>query len=182
MSNEKSEVGNSRPLPIAGPAMKLLDKVTKLAFYLSAATLATIVSLYCMEIVLRYFFLSPTVWSRDTVTYLLCGTILLAAPEVARTNSHVAITIAVEMCRPKTRKRIETLLALITALVAAGVCWVTAGETFRLFNSGILTLGTVAVPKWWMSIFIPIGFFLISLQYLSLAVDESRRGHDRAQI
>lgn len=182
MSNEETEAGDSRPLPIAGPAIKLLDGVTKLAFYLSAATLATIVSLYCMEIVLRYFFLSPTVWSRDTVTYLLCGTILLAAPEVARTNSHVAITIAVEMCGSKTKQRVETILALIAAVVAAGVCWVTAGETLRLFNSGILTLGTIPLPKWWMSIFIPIGFFLISLQYLTLAIDKRRRGHDRTQI
>lgn len=169
----------SRPSPLARLSLGLLDQITRIAFYLSAATLALIVILYCMEIVLRYYFLSPTVWSRDTVTYLLSATILLAAPEVARTNKHVAITLVVEMCKPVTRHRIETVLAIVAAVVAMGVCWVTAGETLRLYHSEILTLGTVAVPKWWMSIFIPIGFSLISLQYFSLAVYPTRRNHDR---
>ncbi len=182
MPTEKSGVGNRRPLSMARQAVRFLDWVTRVAFYMSAATLAVIAVLYCMEIVLRYFFLSPTVWTRDTVTYLLCGTIFLAAPEVAKNNSHVAITIAVEMCKEKHRTRIETLLVLIAALVAGGVCWVTAIECIRLFNAGILTLGTVAVPKWWISAVIPLGFLLISLQYFSQVMDQQRRGHDRTQI
>lgn len=174
--------GENRPLSIVQRAIGWLDALTKLAFYLSAAILGVIVTLYCMEIVLRYFFLSPTTWTRDTVTYLLCATIFLAAPEVARNNNHVAITILVERCGDTWRRRIETALALITAAVAGGVCWVTAGQTFKLFSTGILTLGTVAVPKWWISVFIPIGLLLISLQYLSLALDERRRGHDRTHV
>lgn len=169
------EVGYRRPPTVIKFAINILDIITKYAAYLSAATLAIIVSLYCMEIVLRYFFLSPTVWSRDTVTYLLAGTIFLAAPDVARQNGHVAITILVEKCQPKLRNKIEFILAFAAGLVALGVCWVTFGATFKLLSSGILTLGTVPVPKWWISVFIPIGFLLIGLQFLSLAIDPYRR-------
>ncbi|MBL1421675.1 MAG: TRAP transporter small permease [Alphaproteobacteria bacterium] len=181
-SNANEEVGNSRPPNLFKTAIKFLDIVTKYVAYLSAATLAFIVCLYCMEIVLRYFFLSPTVWSRDTVTYLLAGTIFMAAPDVARQNGHVAITILVEKCRPKLRKNLEMTLACVAGVVALGVCWVTFGATFKLFDSGILTLGTVPVPKWWISVFIPIGFLLIGLQFLSLAIDPSRREPQKADM
>jgi TRAP-type C4-dicarboxylate transport system permease small subunit len=156
--------------------------MTQLAFNISAAILLAVTVLYCMEIALRYFFLSPTIWTRDTITYLLCAILLLASPQVARNNSHVAITILVELFDARTRHRIETVLALLTAFISAGVCWITAQETIRLFNSNILTLGTIAVPKWWISIFIPLGFSLVSLQFLSQAVDRTRRGHDRTKI
>lgn len=181
-NNKDMEVGNRRPPNLIKSAMAILDIVTKYAAYLSAATLAVIVSLYCMEIVLRYFFLSPTVWSRDTVTYLLAGTIFMAAPDVARQNGHVAITILVEKCQPKLRKNVELILACAAGIVALGVCWVTFGATFKLFNSGILTLGTVPVPKWWISIFIPLGFLLIGLQFLSLAIDPTRRNFHKADV
>lgn len=179
---ERAGGGSSHPFYLMRYATSLLDRITRYALYLSASILAAIVVLYCMEIALRYFFLAPTVWSRDTVTYLLCASIMMAAPEVARTNGHVAITIAIEMCSEVTRVRIETFLAFVTSIVSLGVCWVTAGETIRLYNSGILTLGTVPVPKWWMSAFIPAGFLLIGLQYLALATDRVRRGNQRNHI
>lgn len=178
----EAEAGGSRPHGLLSLVFSGLDLVTKFAFALSAVTLAAIVALYCMEIVCRYFFQAPTIWSRDTIVYLLSGSILLAAPEVARNNSHVAITILVDRCSPVARRRIETALALVAAAVAAGVAWVTLGETLRLQRSGILTDLTVAVPKWWISAFTPLGFSLIGLQYLSLALDPARRGRDRTTI
>lgn len=182
MSETAPGAGENRPRSRLVSLFRGLDLVTKAAFYLSAAMLAVIVALYCMEIVLRYFFQSPTIWSRDTIVYLLSGTILLAAPEVARNNSHVAISILVERCPPRPRQRIETGLALVAALVAAGVVWVTAGETLRLYRSGILTDLTVAVPKWWISAFVPFGFLLIGLQYLCMALVPARRDHEKTSI
>lgn len=182
MSTVIKEAGSRRPPRVISLAITLIDVLTVMAYYLSAALLAVIVLLYSMEIVLRYFFLSPTVWTRDTITYLLAATISLAAPEIARINGHVAITIVLEKCSDTMRQILETGLALITALVTGGVCWITASQTARLIETGILTLGTVAVPKWWIAIFIPVGFLLISLQYLTLALDRTRRAHDRKQI
>ncbi|MDF1750172.1 MAG: TRAP transporter small permease subunit [Alphaproteobacteria bacterium] len=182
MLTELKEAGSHRPPRIIAVTIRLIDFLSTVAYTLSAILLAVIVMLYSMEIVLRYFFLSPTVWTRDTVTYFLAATICLAAPEIARQNGHVAITILLEMCSDRVRQFMETALALITAVVTGGVCWITAGQTARLIETGILTLGTVAVPKWWIAVFIPIGFLLVSLQYLALAFDQNRRDHDRTRI
>ncbi|MCO5134930.1 MAG: TRAP transporter small permease subunit [Phyllobacteriaceae bacterium] len=182
MIGTKTEAGGSRPRSFLHGLFQVNDLITKAAFFLSAALLAVIVALYCMEIVLRYFFQSPTIWSRDTIVYLLSGTILLAAPEVARSNGHVAITILVERSNPATQRRMETFLALITTFVALSVVWVTTGETWRLYQSGILTDLTVAVPKWWIGAFVPFGFLLLALQYLALALCPARRGHNKTSI
>ncbi|NMM45291.1 TRAP transporter small permease [Rhodospirillaceae bacterium KN72] len=164
------------------PVFRVLDWVTSFAYRVSALILLAITALYCMEIALRYFFLSPTLWTRDTITYFLCATLLLAAPQVARDNTHVAINIFVEMMPQRIKGRMETILALLTGLISGGVAWITAQDTIRLFDSNILTLTTIAVPKWWISIFIPIGFALVALQFLSLALDPTRMGHDKRQV
>jgi TRAP-type C4-dicarboxylate transport system permease small subunit len=180
-SNDNA-AGSSRLHHRLAPVFRILDAVTLAAFQISALLLLAITALYCMEIVMRYAFASPTLWSRDTITYLLCATLMLAAPQVARRNTHVAITILVDSLPGRIRRAFETTLALSTGLISGGVAWIAAQETARLMTSGILTLGTIAVPKWWIFLFIPVGFALVALQFLSLALDRSRLGHDRTQV
>lgn len=181
-SSNDSAAGDPRLRHKLTPVFRILDGVTLGAFQASALTLLAITMLYCMEIVLRYAFGSPTLWSRDTITYLLCGMLMLAAPQVARRNTHVAITIFVDSLPDRIRGAVESTLALSTAIISGGVAWITAQETIRLMTSNILTLGTIAIPKWWISAFIPIGFALVSLQFLSFALDRSRMGQDRTQV
>ncbi|WP_418648968.1 TRAP transporter small permease (plasmid) [Thauera butanivorans] len=150
---------------------RLLDVLTRAAFYLSAVLLLAITLIYCFEIVSRYFFNSPTVWSTDTVTYFLGAMTCLAIPEVARTNRHIAVTVFVDAMHGKSKEVAQRVLHLTAGVVAGGVAWIALSETLRLYKSGILTLGTIAVPKWWISAFIPLGLALLTLHYLRFAID-----------
>lgn len=157
--------------PLSDPwAVRWLDKLTHRAFVLSASLLISITAIYCFEIVGRYFFNSPSIWAQDTITYFLAAMISLAIPEVARTRSHIAISVIPNMLNLTREKQLGRVLALLAGLIALLVAYVTGNETFKLYTANIQTLGTVAVPKWWISAFIPTGFLLLALQYLRHAL------------
>jgi TRAP-type C4-dicarboxylate transport system permease small subunit len=163
--------------PLSEPwAVRWLDRLTHGAFVLSASLLISITAIYCFEIVGRYFFNSPSIWAQDTITYFLAAMISLAIPEVARTRSHIAISVIQNMLSPSREQQLARLLALLAGLIALLVAYVTGNETFKLYTANIQTLGTVAVPKWWISAFIPTGFLLLALQYLRHALHPAADG------
>ena len=69
------------------------DGLTRFGFYLGGATLCGIVVCFWIEVVARYFFNAPTLWSSSIVAYCLCLSASLAMPELARTRGHIAISV-----------------------------------------------------------------------------------------
>lgn len=151
--------------------VRALDALTRLAFAASTCLLAAITGIYCLEIVRRYFFNAPSVWAQDTITYFLVAMICLAIPEMARSRGHIAITVLLDLLPARLRGASLRLLDAAVACVAAGLVYITGVETWKLYAGNILTLGTVMVPKWWISVFIPLGFALLGLQYLRHAIE-----------
>ena len=158
-------------LPGARWVVRALDALTRLAFAASTSLLVAITAIYCLEIVRRYFFNAPSVWAQDTITYFLVAMICLAIPEMARTRGHISITVLLDLLPPHRRGVCLRLLDVLVAGVAAGMVYITGMETWKLYVGNILTLGTVMVPKWWISVFIPLGFALLGLQYLRHAIE-----------
>jgi len=127
--------------------------------------------MYVLEVVLRYFFNAPTVWSIDTISFALAAMISMATPELARQNMHISITLVPESIRDvHKRDAYGRVLAFISAAVIGYVVYVSSMETYKLFDKGILTVGTFVIPKWWVAAFIPVGLFLTAAQYLRLTI------------
>ncbi len=179
MNATDSQVGtrtsqhSQQPVTRLGVLVSLLDRITVCLFALSAGLLFLIMAMYMNEIVMRYLLNSPTVWSIDIVSFSLAALVSLAAPELARTNGNISITILPDTIKSKSvQRRYKAVLAFVSAIVIGIVCFITTQETLKLYNSNILTVGTFIVPKWWISVFIPIGLFFTSVQYLRHAACE----------
>ncbi len=151
--------------------VRLLDGITRLCYVISGLLLLLIGVVYLKEIVMRYAFNAPSVWSIDVISYTLVAMVAMAAPELARTNTHISITLVSDGIKSEhKRDRYMRVLTFISALAIAYVMYVTAGETYKLFERNILTVGTLIIPKWWVAIFVPIGLALTALQYLRLTI------------
>lgn len=151
--------------------VRLLDGITHVCYVLSGLFLLLIMLVYLSEIFLRYVLNSPTVWSIDLISYTLAAMVSMATPELARNNMHISITLVPEAIKNvQKRQNYMRVLTFLSVLVIGYVVYVTAGETYKLFQRGILTVGTFVVPKWWVSIFIPVGLFFTAAQYLRLTV------------
>ena len=158
-----------------GVLIRLLDAVTRAGAALSALALCGIVGAFCWEVGARYFMNAPTEWAHDTVTYLLAVVIFLGAPELARIGGHVSISFLIESLSPESQALAGRMSALVGSLVCGAAVWMSWSQTAKQFERGIVTLGTIPIPKWWISGVITLGLALLALQFLRHAVARQER-------
>lgn len=143
-----------------------LDALTRLGGWIAALSLGGIVSITVAEVTMRYFFNRPIEWVGDVAGYLFCVTIFLAMPEVTRRQGHIAVDLLLERLNTQSRKKARQAIRWFTGLLCLVTAWLSFIETVRLAEQGIQTLGVFMIPKWWVSAFIPFGFFMAGAQFL----------------
>lgn len=148
------------------PIARLHDHITRFGFYLGGATLCGIVLCFWIEVVARYFFNAPTLWSSSLVAYFLCIAVSLSMPELARTNGHIAINVLPERLSPLMRQRYDRMIALVAGGVCIVTAWIIVKETLRQFDGGTTTALGLNIPKYWVSSFICYGFINTALHFL----------------
>jgi TRAP-type C4-dicarboxylate transport system permease small subunit len=148
----------------------ILDQVTKVSYNLSGLAMASMLCLIINEVVMRYFFNAPTTWSSDANQWLFALTVMLALPEITRVNGNVAITIVLEKMPQSRREILARILALVSCLACLLAFYIAGVETLRQLNNGITTTWVRPIPKWWISVVIPFGFLLSSIQFLRLGL------------
>ena len=158
------------------PLLRLHDAVTRAGFVAGAAALIAIFALYNFEVAARYFFNSPTKWSGDMVTYLLCVMIGLLLPELTRAKSHIAITFVGERLGPLGRRRLGAVLSLVSGVVCLVAAWIVGDETVRLYVNKIETIASFIVPKWWLGAFLTYGLASSGFYFLRLSLADVRAG------
>ena len=68
------------------------------------------------EVVSRYFFNAPTIWSHELSVMLCAAAFLLGGPYVHQHRNHIVISVAAERFSPRWRSRANVLVALLTLL------------------------------------------------------------------
>ncbi len=139
-------------------------------FTLSKLALMGIVLSYSVEVVSRYLFNAPTAWSSDLVAYLLCVLVFTMMPHVTATGGQVAVTVLIDLMPAGKREWMMRGIYLLGFAACAAMAVFACGETMRQIIRNIQMLATYPIPKWWVSVWIGIGFTLSAIEYLCLAV------------
>lgn len=161
--------GTTHPLlVIFNPVVTLLDWITRLSSYLSALALVGILVLTIKEVAMRYFLNAPSNWANEANQWFFALAVMLVIPEIARTNGHIAISVLLDRMPHKKREVAFRIIAVLSFVMCLAACYVTGIETLRQYSFGIETVWVNPIPKWWISIVIPVGFFLTALQFLRL--------------
>ncbi|MEC9347965.1 MAG: TRAP transporter small permease subunit [Pseudomonadota bacterium] len=154
----------------AAGAIRILDGITQAGAVIASAALAVIVGAYAFEVVARYVFNAPTWWSAELVSYLLCIMVFTMMPAVTRAGGQVAVTVLLDRLAPAPRAVAERIIWLAGFVATAAIGWFAAGETVRQIERGVQMMAALPIPKWWISVWIGIGFGLTALQFLRLAL------------
>ena len=73
-----------------------------------------VVAMIAYEVVSRYFFNAPTIWSHELSVMLCAAAFLLGGPYVHQHRSHIIISVAAERFSPLWRSRAQVLVSLLT--------------------------------------------------------------------
>jgi len=142
------------------------DRVTIAGFAAATLLIGVIAASFCYEVVVRYFFGAPTSWTYAVGSYALCAAIFLAIPDLTRRNAHISVNLIFEHLSPKRTRTLAVFIGLLAAAACFVAAWITGSESLRQFDDDISTITSFPIPKWWVSVFIPYGFFSSAIYFL----------------
>ena len=133
------------------------------------------------EICMRYFFIRPTKWAVDFTNYTLLYITFLGAAWLAKHDGHVELTFVLDRLSSRTRGVMKAINSLFCALVCVFVIWYGAKDAWDAFARGTLVVGPLPIPKYPLVAVIPVGCFLLLVQFIRNAHRFLRSAKDTPQ-
>lgn len=172
--------GTGRTAPEAGLMGRLVDR----AGYLFAAGIVAAAAILLYEVVMRYFFNSPTIWVHETSVFLCGLAFVFGGLYCTCRNSHIRVVLLYDSFPPWLRRIADIAISIVSAIASgffAYAAWhmvmravVTPAGTIRLETTGSAwSPPTPALIK----IFVFVVMVLLVVQFLILAVNYARGSH-----
>ena len=132
------------------------------------ALLLGILSMAVVQIVLRNVFDTGIIWGDILVRILVLWIGMTGAMVASRRGEHINVDLVTRFLPVAARSAAVAIVAILTAVI----CAVAAYHSFR-FVAAEAAFGGAAfadVPVWLCQVIIPLGFVLIAVRYLLLAI------------
>lgn len=148
-----------------------LDGLDGALVAVGCAMLFALMCLVVADVSLRYLFNAPLPWSYEVISgYLLPGLFFLAVSHALQAHAHVAVDILHNYVGRKLRY-VLMVIASTLAVPAFAICaWKSAGITWNDLQTAATSSSGLAVPTWTVSIFLPLGFGLLTIRLVLNAI------------
>ena len=130
------------------------------------------------EVIMRYAFNRPTTWVVDFAEYALFFILFLAAAWVLSKEGHVKIDILFGLLSPRKLRVLNTITSLVGAAVCAIYFWYSVWVVCEVFAAGEILWKSIIVPKWSVWIVMPVGTFLLTVEFVRRAWLYARGGRE----
>lgn len=155
-------------MSILSTATRWHDRLTTAGYYLGCLALAIIFGAYIVEVFARYFFNSPQWWASEAVSYSLCAGTFMMMPYVTWKKGHVAVALIFDILPKKGVRPAVWFTYLMGALACGFATWITGEETLRQWTNDVHIMAVEPVPKYLISVFLPVGFASSTLHFLRM--------------
>ena len=149
-----------------GRLSRLINGLTWLAELLAEIGLVLLLLIVLHEVVVRYVFNAPTLYSVELSEYLLVLVVFLSIGWVLREDRHVAATFLVDRLPPRLRRGVKVLTSLMTMAFLGVLVWKGAKTAVTAFSGGYHSSSLLNFPMWIPYALIPLGALVMGLQYI----------------
>ena len=123
------------------------------------------------EVVLRFLFNAPTEWVNEISVYLVLISAFLGFAPALAAGKHINVDLLTSKLSPQVNRPLKLICSLI-GLVFSLVFLVTSTEmTLNSYELGLLSTSTLRVPLYLPQLAMPVGFFILSLQFIANLLD-----------
>jgi TRAP-type C4-dicarboxylate transport system permease small subunit len=145
------------------------DKLLNIMAALAGIILVFIVGAVCYTIGMRYFFRQTTIWIIQTTEYALLWIVFLATTWLLREGGHITTDIIYSHLSTKAKSFLDAIMFIIGGLACAVMLYFGITYTYECITSNVTDVRAVTVPKSAVFIIIPIGSFLLTIQFFRMA-------------
>jgi TRAP-type mannitol/chloroaromatic compound transport system permease small subunit len=146
------------------------EQVGRLTAYVAVFMVLSVV----YEVIARYLFNSPTIWSMEINQYLLCGYTALAGGYALVYRSHVNVDILHQRFGVRTRAFLDILTSLFFFLFIIVLIWKSGAMAWEAWEYNEHSETLLEAPLFPAKVVIPLGGLLILLQGLGKLIRDVR--------
>ena len=118
------------------------------------------------EVIARYVFRSPTVFSVELSEYLMTFLTFMGIGWVLKENRHVRVEVLYVRLPKRVQNAHEIALSVLVLVFCAVLVWKGAATVIMTYTSGYRSSGMMNFPLWITYAIIPTGALALGLQYL----------------
>jgi len=133
--------------------------------------LTAMISLACLQILLRSLFNSGLMWADPMLRYLVLWAGLFGAVTATRHGKHITIDVASFLLPKKVLPWLNILLNLFGSLVCGFLTY--AAVLFVIEEASFGGRALLSIPSWLLNMAFPLAFGLISGRFLIRAISEA---------
>ncbi len=147
---------------------KISHWIEKIEDGLMVSLLLAIIGIGITQIILRNFFHSGISWADVSIRHLFFILGFMGAIVATKQGGHLAMDLAPRLLSGKPKRFIEILIQIVSCIVTAILAKATYDYVWieKSLESFLLD----GIPSYWAFAIIPIGFTLISLNFLFQAI------------
>ena len=145
---------------------RILDKLVNGLAVLAGLLLLFICFSICYSILTRSLGLPSPAWILQFNEYALLWITFLGTAWVLVRGKHVSVDLLTGRMGERTGKYFSLVHGILGTAVCLVLLWYGSSTTWGQFQNGIIDVKAVDVPKYLILMIIPIGFFVLSLQFL----------------
>ncbi len=162
---------------------KLIDFVCNL-FAVAAGVLLILVTLFIGYVILaRIIHVSSPAWITQFTEYALLWITFLGTAWVLGRNRHIAIDLIMSHLGPRKKLAFDISHYLVGCVLCLVLCYFGWLTVWSMIERGVVDVQVVDIDKYKVILVIPLGFFLLALQFLRkmLAAFQSIKHSDSLQ-
>ena len=126
------------------------------------------------EVVARYLFNSPTIWSTEINQYVLLVTVALGGGYCLLHRSHITVDILWSKFSLRARAIIDIITSSFMFAFLFFFIWETGVMAWGSLRGGEVSLSVLEVPMFFVKVFLPLGGVLIFLQAIRILISNIR--------
>jgi C4-dicarboxylate transporter DctQ subunit len=143
----------------------ILDHIIDFMAVLAGILLVAAVLIVSAEIVMRYFFNKPQVWSVEVCEYILFILAFLGAPWLLKKGGHVSVDVVTERLSRRTQDYLGIFACGVGVLISAVIAWFSIVAAWDCYVNGIVVTKTLTIGKHYFLLFITVGYFFLLLEF-----------------
>ncbi|MFV1878678.1 TRAP transporter small permease [Nioella sp.] len=159
---------------------RLFDGLLNAMAIVAGLLIALIPVLIVYDAALRILQIGASVWVNDFSAIFLVYATFLAAPWLQRERGHIYVEVIADLFKGVARRRLAQGVALICAAVCLYLCYRSA--TVVHANIGRFDVSAIETPRWVRFAPLPVGFFLLAVQFLRDVFSESSSSSDTVAL
>ena len=152
----------------------LLDRLNSVMAWIAALAIIFMMFAISYAVMMRYVWNKPVPWIVEISSYLMLYITFLGTAWLQRKGGHVEVDLFTGRLKPRVRAAFKTITSLGGAVVGFILAWKGSLVTVDYFHRDVTAIGILNTPQFLLMGIIPIGGFLLLVEFLLQARQQAR--------